>query len=109
MRKRDNHVQVRLTAKEIQHLKKLVKKSGLSQEAYLRHLIAGLVPQETPPPDYYAMMRELHRIGINLNQIAREAHMLGFVEAGRYEENAKDVQQAIIDISGAVLLPRKME
>ena len=66
----------RLNRKEAEALDKKVKKSGLSREAYLRHLINGVVPRDAPTPDYYAMMRELHQIGNNLNQIAQKAHML---------------------------------
>lgn len=65
----------RLNRKEAEALDKKVKKSGLSREAYLRHLINGVVPRDAPTPDYYAMMRELHQIGNNLNQIAQKAHM----------------------------------
>lgn len=73
-RKRNNRVQVRLDNKEHQAFLKAVKRSRLSQEVYLRHLISGVVPQNAPPPDYYAMMQQLYRIGNNLNQIAQKAH-----------------------------------
>ena len=77
MRKRNVHIQFWLDKKEAEAFQKKVKKSGLSREAYLRHLVNGLEPQDAPPPDYYAMMRELHGIGNNLNQIAVHAHTYG--------------------------------
>ena len=46
MRKRNCRVQVRLDNKEYQGFMKAVRKSGLSQEVYLRHLINGVVPQD---------------------------------------------------------------
>jgi hypothetical protein len=55
MRKRNIQIIVRLNAKEQQNLAKQVKKSGLSQEGYLRSLINGCVPKELPPPDYFSM------------------------------------------------------
>ena len=70
MRMRNRTVLLRLTDDEVAHLRTLVTKSRLSQQAYLRSLIAGLRPRDKPPPDYYAMMRELHAIGNNMNQIA---------------------------------------
>lgn len=76
MRKRNVHIQFWLDKKEAEVFQKKVKRSGLSREAYLRHLVNGLEPQDAPPPDYYAMMRELHGIGNNLNQIAVKAHTL---------------------------------
>ena len=74
MRKRNVHIQFWLDKKEAEAFQKKVKKSGLSREAYLRHLVNGLEPQDAPPPDYYAMMRELHGIGNNLNQVARRVN-----------------------------------
>ena len=81
MRKRNVHIQFWLDKKEAEAFQKKVKKSGLSREAYLRHLVNGLEPQDAPPPDYYAMMRELHGIGNNLNQLARKANSAGYVQA----------------------------
>ena len=72
MRKRNVAILFRLNKKEAEALDKKVKRSGLNREAYLRQLISGVVPRDAPPPDYYSMMRELHKIGNNLNQIAQE-------------------------------------
>ncbi len=109
VRKRNNRVQVRLDNKEHQAFMKAVRKSGLSQEVYLRHLINGVVPQDAPPPDYFAMMRELHGIGKNLNQIAQKAHVLNVVDVQRYDTAARQLDAAIRKITDAVILPRPME
>jgi hypothetical protein len=50
MRKRNVHIQFWLNRKEAESLDKKVRRSGLSREAYLRHLIDGVVPQDAPPP-----------------------------------------------------------
>ena len=86
MRKRNVHIQFWLDKKEAEAFQKKVKKSGLSREAYLRHLVTGLEPQDAPPPDYYAMMRELHGIGNNLNQIAQFFHSGGFHSKSMQDE-----------------------
>jgi len=99
----------RLNKKEADELNKRVKKSGLSREAYLRHLITGLVPTDAPPPDYFALMRELHHIGVNLNQIAQKAHGLNMLDVRRYNENAALLKAAVVEITNAVMLPRKIE
>ena len=49
MRKRNVHIQLWLSETEAARLQRLVKRSGLSREAYLRHLIGGVVPQDIPP------------------------------------------------------------
>jgi hypothetical protein len=109
MRKRSIQIITRLDKDEHQRLKKRVRKSGLSQEAYVRHLINGLVPTDRPSPDYYSMMRELHSIGTNLNQIARKAHVINAIDVKRYDENVAALNKAVTCITNAVMLPRKME
>jgi len=109
MRKRNIQVITRLNKNEHQRLKKLVKRSGLSQEAYIRHLINGLVPRDTPPPDYFAMMNELHHIGNNLNQIASKAHRLNVIDVQQYDIAVKEFEKAVRDITNAVILPREMK
>ena len=109
MRKRNVHIQFWLDKKEAEAFQKKVKRSGLSREAYLRHLVNGLEPQDAPPPDYYAMMRELHGIGNNLNQIAAKAHTLNALDVQRYDEACRKIDTAVKKITEAVILPRPME
>lgn len=108
MRKRNVRIQFWLDKKEAEALDKKVKRSDLSREDYLRHLTNGLVPREAPPPDYFAMMRELHGIGNNLNQIAQKAHVLQVVDAKRYDEAVRQFERAVKKITEAVILPRSM-
>ena len=109
MLNRNIKITFRLNRDECTHFKKRVKKSGLSQEAYIRHLINGLVPTDVPPPDYYSMMRILHGIGKNLNQIAQKAHVLNVIDVKRYDDNVAAHNKAVVDITNAVMLPHKME
>ena len=109
MIKRNVEIKVRLSRKEAETLNKRVKKSGISREAYIRHLIEGGVPREAPPPDYYAMMRELYAIGKNLSQIAQKAHVLNVMDAQRYDAEVRKLETAIKTITEAVVLPAPME
>lgn len=109
MRKRNIHIQFWLDKGEAQSFDKKVKRSGLSREAYLRHLVNGVVPNDAPPPDYYSMMRELHSIGNNLNQIAQKAHILNVLDMQRYDDNVRLFERAVKTITNAVLLPRSSE
>ena len=109
MRKRNVAILFRLNRKEAEILDKKVKKSGLSREAYLRHLISGVVPRDAPPPDYYSMMRELHRIGNNLNQIAQKAHTLNVIDVQRYDRDMRMFEDTVKKITEAVVLPEPMK
>jgi len=109
MKKRSIEIKLRLSESEAKSLNGRVKKSGLSRENYLRHLIKNLIPTDVPPPDYHAMMNQLRAIGNNLNQIATKAHILNVLDVKRYNENVKTVKSAIVDITNAVMLPRKFD
>ena len=109
MRKRNVAILFRLNRKEAEALDKKVMKSGLSREAYLRHLISGVVPRDAPPPDYYSMMRELHRIGNNLNQIAQKAHILNVLDVQRYDRDMRMFEDTVKKITEAVVLPEPMK
>ena len=73
----------------------------------MRALISGVVPREKPPLDFWAMNRELHYIGNNLNQIALKAHALGAIDARHYDEAVQEFREAVQTIQAAVLLPRQ--
>ena len=109
MQRRNIEVKVRLDKKESDALNKQVKKSGLSRESYLRQLINGFVPTDVPPPDYHAMMNELRAIGASLDHVAHYARTLNVVDAEWYDENANALNKAIVEITNAVMLPRKIE
>ena len=108
MRNRNVKIQVWLSKKEADNLQKKAKRSQISVAAYLRHLINGVVPQDAPPPDYYAMMQQLYRIGNNLNQIAQKAHTLNVIDVQRYDTAVSQFESAVKEITEAVLQPRPM-
>lgn len=108
MNSRTIEIKVRLSQKEAGMLNEKVKKSGLSREAYLRQLINGLVPQDVPPPDYYTMMRELYRIGNNLNQIAKKAQTLNMIDVPLYKKAVGEFETAVKQITDAVVMPRRL-
>lgn len=105
MPKRSIKITFRLNAKEQQSLVKQVKKSGLSQEAFIRSLINGYIPKELPPPDYFSMLRELHAIGSNLNQIAVKANATGHIDKTVFQYEANRLRKAVQDIIEAVTAP----
>lgn len=105
MRKRNIQIILRLNASEKEFLDQHVKKSGLPQETYLRVLINGYVPKELPPMDYHAMIRELHAIGVNLNQIAAKANAMGHIDKTVFQYEANRLRRAVLDIQTAITSP----
>ena len=72
-------------------------------------MVNGLERKDAPPPNYLVMMRELHGIGKNLNQIGAKAQTLNALEVQRYDENCRKLDGAIKTITAAVTLPRPMK
>lgn len=81
---RDRYIQIRLTDSEMVEIKK--RAGGITTSAFLRQLaLEQPVPQPNPKPTKIVhsadpeLVREINRIGININQIAKhinEGHEL---------------------------------
>ena len=85
--KRTKKIDLRLSEDELQKLNADVALSGLSREKYLRALIEYRTVKAMPPMDLIDILRSLQRISNNMNQIARKAHALNFVDTDAYWEN----------------------
>lgn len=109
MRNRNIKVQIWLNKREAETLQKKAKRSRISVAGYIRHLIDGVIPQDAPPPDYYAMMQQLYRIGNNLNQIAQKAHTLNVIDVQRYDAACRAFETAVEEITKAVVQPRPIQ
>lgn len=107
MKKRTKEIKIRLTEKELENLDKRAEESGYAREHYIRTVLDGRIPRPMPPIDYHAMMRELHAIGNNLNQIAQKAHVLNVVDAVRYDAAVQTFIEALNRIESFMLLPEK--
>ena len=89
---------VSMNEKEMDSLMKKVRKTGLSREAYVRKVLAGVQPREQPPADFLEVLKTLRQISINMNQIAMKANTIGFIDAEVYWKNSRRLQDAISDI-----------
>lgn len=107
MRKRNRQLKIWLTDQEKQSIINKAKRAGLSVSSYLLMLSKGYVPKDTPPPDYYGMMKELRAIGNSVNQIAARANATGFFLADRYAVLTKELNQKILSIQQAVTGPER--
>ena len=108
MRKRNVQIVFCLTSEEAEYLSALVKLSGHTRSSFLRFMIKGYRLCEKPEPEFYEVMRELSRIGNNVNQLAMKIHSLGLVDASRLDDEAKRWHQLQIEIREKYLLPKKV-
>lgn len=109
MRKRTIRAQVWLTVEEDNRMQSNVIATGLSRESYLRCLINGYIPKQLPPLDYHILIRELHAIGNNLNQLAAKANATGHIDTTVFQYEANRLRHAVQEIQEAFTVPERRD
>lgn len=69
-----HHVHIELTPEQYQRLVAQAKQCGLSRRAYLVRLVEGTPVRARPSQEVKELRTEIHRIGNNINQIARSVN-----------------------------------
>ena len=94
---------VRLTKNEYSEITKKARKAGLTVGALVRLAVEGQPIMEAPPVDVPILIREVRRVGSNIDQILKIANAKGIVEVPELrralEENRK-VEKMISDAYG---------
>ena len=93
MRIRDIKKNFYLNEEENTRLKNNCEKTGLSESSYLRALIMGYKPIEQPSENIFEIIKQLRGIGTNLNQIARQANYLEYIDAPNYKRTAEKLEE----------------
>ena len=106
---RDVKKQVWMNKLEAQSLTQKAKKAGLTEAALVRSLVSGYEPKEKPDDRFYDVMRQLSAIGNSMNQIARKANALGFIDAPEYERQAELQQQFQLEVRRCFILPDRVK
>ena len=94
---------------EAESLARKAKKAGLTEAALVRSLVLDYEPKEKPDDRFYDVMRQLSAIGNSMNQIARKANALGFIDAPEYERQAKLLQQFQLEVRRCFILPGRVK
>ena len=76
MKEKDNlhHMHIELTREQYATLCAKAKKSGLTKRALIIRLLEGQEIRERPTEEIGLLREEVHRIGNNINQIARSVN-----------------------------------
>ena len=72
--KEKHHLHIELTAEQYQLLCQQAKLCGLCKRAYIVRLIDGTPIRARPSQEIKALRTEVHKIGVNINQIARSVN-----------------------------------
>ena len=73
--------------------------SNRSMNDYIRELLKDSQPVAFPPIEYQEVLRELRKIGINLNQLASKAHTLGFVDEREYRAESERLWRVVAELT----------
>ncbi len=132
MLKRNIKVMFRVNEKEFEQLQNRAKRCGYTREHYIRTVLSGHIPKESPPIEFWKVINELNAIGNSLNQIAARANAMGFFTriplnsgiskgamsqsydsdgflAEEYKENTEKLFCTILEIERVICLPEKID
>ena len=93
-RNRNTQLNIRLSESEMDKLTLNARRSGLSKSNYIRMLVNGYVPKESPPIEYNQLIRAMTDVYSEL-------------KLQHSSEAAKELQTAIIQLQAALTLPER--
>ena len=92
MRERNIEYHLRLNDIENDKLEELAMQSKLSKSDIIRKLILENEIKEKPDKEFYKVMNELSKIGINLNQIATKVNSTNEFDKEYYKEQVNEIK-----------------
>lgn len=102
-RKRTHRVEVAMNDKEYERFIHNVQLCGLSQQSYLLHLISDRIPQPRPSDDFQEVIRQLRRIGTNINQLSVIANKTGSIDVMKFKRAIEELDHQIVEIQKQVI------
>ena len=92
MRERNIEFHIRLNDIEYEKLEEMSIKSKKSKSEVIRNLIMEKDIKEKPGLEFYEVMKQLSKIGVNLNQISSKANSTNIIDKDYYRELANEWQ-----------------
>jgi hypothetical protein len=103
----DKHI--RITAAESADWKQKAASTCMTESALIRMLMKGYCPKEKPDERFYNAMSKLSSISNNLNQLAKKANALGFIDTPLLLKEITELQKLRADIERRFLRPEKSD
>ena len=110
MRKRNVKKNFWFTREEDNILKNKTSKAGLDNESELvRLLVLGYEPREKPDDRFYDVMKLMRSMSNSLNQIAKKANSLGFIDTPLYQKEADKWNRFMMEVKKEFLSPKEIK
>ena len=93
-------MKIRFTRGELDALTKKARKSGFSREGFSRRILNGVVVKEAPPAEVPLLIREVRRVGYNIDQLLKRANSIGLLDVPQLRKALEDnraVEKLIVD------------
>ena len=93
-------MKIRFTRAELDALTKKARKSGFSREGFSRRILNGVVVKEAPPAEVPLLIREVRRVGYNIDQLLKRANSIGLLDVPQLRKALEDnraVEKLIVD------------
>ena len=107
-RSRKHRVEVAMNDQEYEEFIKHVEECGLSKQSYLLQLIKNRIPQPLPSDDFQEVIRQLRRIGNNINQVATIANQKWKHRYLKFNTANQELDKQIVEIRKQVYLPKEI-
>ena len=98
--KRTHEMKIRFTREELDALNGKARRAGLSRERYCRHILNRAEVKEALPADVPTLIREVRRVGCNIDQLLVIARAKNWMIAKNLEkalERSRAVEKLIVD------------
>ena len=90
--------QILVSREEDQLIRQKAEQVGMNVSAYMRSRALDYNPKEKPPKEFYDAIKEIRKVGINLNQIAHKANALNFIDVPYYKKQVEICQLLVIQL-----------
>ena len=93
-------MKIRFTRGELDALTKKARKSGFSREGFSRRILNGAEVKEAPPAEVPLLIREVRRVGYNIDQLLKRANSIGLLDVPQLRKALEDnraVEKMIVD------------
>ena len=93
-------MKIRFTRAELDALTKKARKTNYSREGFSRAVLNGVEVKEAPSADTLLLLRELKRVGYNLDQLLKRANSIGLLDVPQLRKALEDnraVEKLIVD------------
>ena len=104
MRKRNCRVEVCFTEDELSELKNKARKSNLSIGRFVRRAVRDLEVKEAPSADVPMLIREVRRVGYNIDQLLKIANTKELLDVPQLRKALADNRAVEKMIMGAYTL-----